>query len=289
MLRRLLAWAAARWLPSRPGRCTSVARAHQMIAQGLEAFETLNNRARPRGKPHQADYFSFAAQVAEGWGKYTGMSDPCVRYGAAHTLRIIRDYQRRGETTLLLRSVHDFLPNKHTKDQARIDRQDEVQDPLCFDVCMIVWRTIDEEYSDNPAYLFLHDCSSDHWHQVMAVVLDLVDLILARRLVRTVERMKNIPPDGTRVETRSKVHGLDRYPHFIAPTHCTGTVKWWGETALDGIEVKVDQHIDGCEEWENAISYPEFGHDVPMFWDDWKLLEEEPDLVRRRATEGSCS
>lgn len=59
------------------------------------------------------------------------------------------------------------------------------------------------------------------------------------------------PVEGTRVRLRRDV---DRYPFFIAPEGATGTVV---ECSCDALLVKMDEHIDGCEEWDNEIMWTE--------------------------------
>jgi hypothetical protein len=43
---------------------------------------------------------------------------------------------------------------------------------------------------------------------------------------------------------------VDRFPHFIASKGAKGTVEF---TEADTICISMDDHIDGCEEWDNEI------------------------------------
>lgn len=56
---------------------------------------------------------------------------------------------------------------------------------------------------------------------------------------------------GTRVRLR---HSVDRYPHFLAPMGATGTVVVSEEQIF---AVKMDETLEGCEEWDNEIVWYE--------------------------------
>lgn len=55
--------------------------------------------------------------------------------------------------------------------------------------------------------------------------------------------------EGTRVRLKRDV---DRYPHFVAPEGAEGTVtKNWD----DLIAVKLDEDLDGADEWDNEVQW----------------------------------
>lgn len=55
--------------------------------------------------------------------------------------------------------------------------------------------------------------------------------------------------EGTRVRLKRDV---DRYPDFVAPEGAEGTVtKNWD----DLIAVKLDEDLDGAEEWDNEVQW----------------------------------
>jgi hypothetical protein len=59
---------------------------------------------------------------------------------------------------------------------------------------------------------------------------------------------------------------VDRYPDFVAPAGLAGTVD---TVEVDGsLAVKMDQTLDGCEEWNNCIC-----------WYDWQLEDVAADLA----------
>lgn len=57
--------------------------------------------------------------------------------------------------------------------------------------------------------------------------------------------------EGTRVRLRRDV---DRYPHFVAPQGAEGTVTKNGD---DFLAVKLDEPLDGAEEWDNEVQWYE--------------------------------
>lgn len=55
--------------------------------------------------------------------------------------------------------------------------------------------------------------------------------------------------EGARVRLTRDV---DRYPHFVAPKGAEGTItKNWD----DLIAVKLDEHLEGAEEWDNEVQW----------------------------------
>ena len=53
--------------------------------------------------------------------------------------------------------------------------------------------------------------------------------------------------EGKRVRL---LQNVDRFPHFVARKGITGTVT---EVTDQFVSVKMDDHIDGAEEWDNEI------------------------------------
>jgi len=220
-----------------------------------------------------ACYHSLVESVGERWASMTGMTEPCVRYGAAHAIRVIRASQRLGETSLLIGSARDFCFLEGSRSQGA-ERLEKIRDPICFDSVMMVWRTIDAEYGEHQDFEFLLDCSGCHFDHVLKLSLDLADMILARRKQTLSRRLATrIPPHGSRVTTRSKNHRIERFPWFTAPADLLGTVMHQDES--NAFVVKVDQHIDGCEDWDNEISYTEKEWGPTAFWDEWVLLKTD--------------
>lgn len=70
---------------------------------------------------------------------------------------------------------------------------------------------------------------------------------------------------GMRVQFTTDV---DRYPHFVVAEGSTGTV-----TALDDemAAVKLDEKIEGAEEWENEVQW----YEGMLEEGDWKELFRE--------------
>ena len=54
---------------------------------------------------------------------------------------------------------------------------------------------------------------------------------------------------GSRIRLR---HDIDRFPHFIARKGSTGVVT---RSDDDLFSVKMDEHIDGAEEWGNEVMW----------------------------------
>lgn len=73
------------------------------------------------------------------------------------------------------------------------------------------------------------------------------------------------PTVGTRVRMR---RDIDRYPHFMVAAGETGTVVTSDDQSFG---VKMDQHIVGCEEWENEV-----------IWQEWEFDEicDDVEIVR---------
>ena len=73
------------------------------------------------------------------------------------------------------------------------------------------------------------------------------------------------PMEGLRVCAATD---LDRYPHFVAPKDTIGRV-----VEGDPFNVRMDTHIDGCEEWENELIYQSVWGDEeqgePGLFEDW--------------------
>jgi hypothetical protein len=70
----------------------------------------------------------------------------------------------------------------------------------------------------------------------------------ANGMRQQVKREPELPALDGRVRLR---HDVDRFPHFVAKEGSYGTV-----IDIDGeysISIKMDDHIDGCEEWDNSI------------------------------------
>jgi hypothetical protein len=64
---------------------------------------------------------------------------------------------------------------------------------------------------------------------------------------------------GTRVRLR---HDVWRYPHFIAPMGATGTVVGHEDSQPWTVAVRMDEHLDGAEDWDNEVHwYPTNGDD----------------------------
>jgi hypothetical protein len=74
------------------------------------------------------------------------------------------------------------------------------------------------------------------------------------------------PPVDARVRLR---HDVDRYPHFLARAGATGTVT----TDDDVFTVRMDEHIDGAEEWDNEIVWSPRDGDRPN--DDVEMIDVE--------------
>ena len=61
---------------------------------------------------------------------------------------------------------------------------------------------------------------------------------------------------GTQIMLR---RSIDRFPHFIVEQGATGTVVEFSDGL---VRVKMDDHIEGCEEWDNEIVWSDFGDDI---------------------------
>jgi len=77
---------------------------------------------------------------------------------------------------------------------------------------------------------------------------------------------------GQRVRLRRNV---ERYPHFIAGAGLTGTVSYV-DAAMVG--VKMDEHIDGCEEWDNEVMWYAAHVSMPGV-DDFDGLEDDLEVL----------
>jgi len=82
---------------------------------------------------------------------------------------------------------------------------------------------------------------------------------------------------GQRVRLRRNV---ERFPHFIAGAGLTGTVSYV-DAAMVG--VKMDEHIDGCEEWDNEVMWyaphPSLARADEGFVGLWDDLEEDVEVL----------
>lgn len=67
---------------------------------------------------------------------------------------------------------------------------------------------------------------------------------------------------GTQIMLR---RSIDRFPHFVAESGSTGTVL---EFSAEYIRVKMDEPIEGCEEWDNEIVWSADGDDFDDFEQD---------------------
>lgn len=71
--------------------------------------------------------------------------------------------------------------------------------------------------------------------------------------------------EGYRVRLRRPV---DRFPFFIARAGMTGTVI---EAATDLVAVRLDEHLPGCEEWDNELVWADAS--LPDLAEDLEALE----------------
>lgn len=55
--------------------------------------------------------------------------------------------------------------------------------------------------------------------------------------------------EGTRVRLTRDV---ERYPHFVAPEGAEGTIT---KSQVDLVAVRLDERLDGAEEWDNEIQW----------------------------------
>ena len=72
------------------------------------------------------------------------------------------------------------------------------------------------------------------------------------------------PPVGTRIKLNGPV---DRFPHFIAPKGATGTIVI-SDTEL--VAARMDEKIDGCEEWDNEVCWYPTNGDIPA--EDFEVI-----------------
>lgn len=75
-----------------------------------------------------------------------------------------------------------------------------------------------------------------------------------------------IPPVGERFRL---VRDVERFPHFIAPEGCTGTVVAIDRGVICG---KMDQPIPDCEEWDNCIQWDSHPDSDPRYDQDVEVL-----------------
>lgn len=77
------------------------------------------------------------------------------------------------------------------------------------------------------------------------------------RRVGTLRKMTALP-EGSRIEL---VDYADRFPFFLVPPGAKGTVT---EVSDNVVCIKMDEHIDGCEGWDNEVIYnlPEYEEEL---------------------------
>ena len=63
------------------------------------------------------------------------------------------------------------------------------------------------------------------------------------------ETRDDMPTVGQRV---TLVHEADRFPHALVPAGATGTVN---HVDAGMIGVRLDEHVEGLEEWENDLMF----------------------------------
>lgn len=84
---------------------------------------------------------------------------------------------------------------------------------------------------------------------------------------------RTLPQVGDRFKV---VKDVERYPYFINTTGMTGTVVEVVDHPVWGaIWLKVDQHLDGAEEWDNCIQWSEQGESLSEFFEDCQPLEDD--------------
>ena len=75
-------------------------------------------------------------------------------------------------------------------------------------------------------------------------------------------------PDYLAIGTRVRLtHSVDRFPHFIAPQGAQGTLVI-SEPAV--VAVRLDEHLDGAEEWDNEVCWYPSNGDFPA--DDMEAI-----------------
>lgn len=94
----------------------------------------------------------------------------------------------------------------------------------------------------------------------------LVDVIEAE--ARRLRRRPDMPEHGMRVIWNE---AMDHYPNFVVAPGTTGTVVQSDGREDPAIVVRVDQIIDGAEEWNNEVHWPQ--HDMDVFWSEIEPLE----------------
>ena len=79
--------------------------------------------------------------------------------------------------------------------------------------------------------------------------------------MNTKEKETMASGNAPRIATGDRVRltgDVERYPHFIAKKGMTGIVLDTDASDYpEAIAVKLDQHLDGCEEWDNTLLWQE--------------------------------
>lgn len=262
-MKRLIAWLYARFAApiEKTARHETPRRQKQFAAWVYYKAEWHFAHDERRGRKH---YFDVAKKLAPLSNRIIcADSRQDMRDAAAHMLRVYRDLRKTTKVTNYLTSIR-FIAD-------RDDGWDLLQDPVVFHDLGVL-KDAELLLEDDPLNAGLaFDTCSEAFHDCIDMAMELVDLILIERSVRLVGVFAGrVPPDGMRVQCTSSI---DRYPHFLAEGPLTGTVVDHGDMFV----VKVDQHIEGCEEWDNEVSYCDL---VEHFWDEWApITTEEPLLV----------
>jgi len=264
MLGRLIAWLYQRFVAiEKTARHETPRRQRQHAAWVKYKAEWHHAHDERRGRKHYFDVSKKLAPVANKIICADSRQD--MRDAAAHMLRVYRELNATSEVTNYLTSIR-FIAD-------RDDGWDILQDPVVFNDLGVLKdaEQIHERAGDSKNSGMAFDVCSEGFHECIDMAMELTDLILIERSVRLQAKFAGrVPPDGLRVQC---VSSIDRYPHFLAHGPLTGTVVDHGDMFV----VKVDQYIEGCEEWENEVSYCDL---VEHFWDEWApITTEEPLLV----------
>jgi hypothetical protein len=216
---------------------------------------------------HEGKHFPGAKKAA---ARFTNIlwadASEDTRKAAAHMLQVYRGVQGFGVT-------------RYLRDISFIAEKDDGWDALYDEVVLQdlgILKDVEESlnrFGHEKLAGFAFDICSESFHERMAPVADLVNLILVERAERLEKKMaKRIPPDGMRVELPAN-GCIDRYPHFHLEGTITGTVV---HHATNEFVVVVDQHFCDLHEWENEVSYVDL---VEHFWDEWIPIQEGERLI----------
>lgn len=258
MLRRLIQWAHRRWCAplAKTERHETPRRQRQFATWFYHHAEREHAHDEDRGRRH---YFRVTKKLAPLANKIIcADSRQDTRDAAAHMLRVYRQLKATADVTNYLTSIR-FIAD-------RDDGLDALQDPVVF-YGLGVLKDAEKLLERDPLNAGLaFDTCSEAFHECIDMAMELADLILVERSLRLQKKLdQRFPPDGLRVQSTGSI---DRYPHFLIDWSVTGTVVHHGDMFV----VKVDQHIDGCEDWENEISYP---YHPSQFWDEWSPITTE--------------